>query len=101
MRMGVVFASKINCQKAYDSVEWPFLWWTMLASGTRIWAVACYLHEISLFTFTYVLQTVPPSRPTRRQRGLLQGCPLSPVLFNQVLQRVLVKCWKATSWCPV
>jgi hypothetical protein len=87
-------AAKLDCNKAYDSVEWPAIWTALILGGTLVWAAAAYMREVARSSFTYTLKGCGISRTIRRQRGLLQGCPLSPQSFNHVLQQVLRRCVK-------
>ena len=74
---------KVDFEKAYDSVEWSFLDWVMDKMGFgekwRKWIMGC-VSTTSIF----MLVNGSPSRQFRISRGLRQGCPLSPFLFNLV-----------------
>ncbi|KAL4360722.1 hypothetical protein GQ457_04G018500 [Hibiscus cannabinus] len=79
----VVF--KADFQKAYDTVEWSFLDLMMHKFGFgkkwRDWIMAC----VSTASISVLVNGTPTKR-FRISRGLRQGCPLSPMLFNLVAE---------------
>ncbi|XP_042488561.1 uncharacterized protein LOC122068744 [Macadamia integrifolia] len=79
------FAAKLDLRKVYDSVQWSFLF-TLLnrlnfPSQFINWVVPCITNP-SYVIFLNGAQ----SHPFYANRGLRQGCPMSPFLFNIVLQ---------------
>ncbi|KAL4271167.1 hypothetical protein GQ457_13G010790 [Hibiscus cannabinus] len=76
-------ALKIDFKKAYDSVDWNFLLKIMEAMGFgerwRRWVLCC----ISTVSISVLVNGSPTER-FNISRGLRQGCPLSPLLFNLV-----------------
>ncbi|GMJ14282.1 hypothetical protein HRI_005097400 [Hibiscus trionum] len=88
-RPGIVF--KADFRKAYDTVDWHFLLFSikMMGFGEKwlSWIQFC----ISSANISILVNGLPtPSFSI--QRGLRQGCPLSPILFNivaEVLSEVL------------
>ncbi|KAL4347618.1 hypothetical protein GQ457_17G007830 [Hibiscus cannabinus] len=80
-RAAVVF--KADFSKAYDMVDWKFLELIMEKMGFgkrwRKWIRLC----ISTPSISVLVNGVP-SKKFNIKRGLRQGCPLSPLLFNLV-----------------
>ncbi|KAL4296842.1 hypothetical protein GQ457_12G018520 [Hibiscus cannabinus] len=78
---GVVF--KVDFNKAYDTVDWGFLLLILeklgFGSVWRQWILKCISSA-----FISVLINGTPTSPFAIRRGLRQGCPLSPLLFNIV-----------------
>ncbi|KAL4320202.1 hypothetical protein GQ457_18G015870 [Hibiscus cannabinus] len=80
---GVIF--KADFYKAYDTVDWGFLLFILkkLGFGSRWcqWIYSC----ISSASVS-ILVNGSPTVPFAIGRGLRQGCPLSPLLFNLVAE---------------
>ncbi|EOY07997.1 Uncharacterized protein TCM_022315 [Theobroma cacao] len=77
------FLLKVDFKKAYDSVDWTFLQLVMRNIGFgerwRKWVMGCVSNaKVS------VLVNGVATEPFKMSRGLRQGCPLSPFLFNIV-----------------
>ncbi|KAE8660741.1 hypothetical protein F3Y22_tig00116951pilonHSYRG00750 [Hibiscus syriacus] len=76
---GVVF--KVDFRRAYDTVEWPILFRAMkeMGFGNRwsSWITQC-LSTASIS----ILVNGSPSEEFAMEKGLRQGCSLSPLLFN-------------------
>ncbi|XP_043719432.1 uncharacterized protein LOC122667249 [Telopea speciosissima] len=79
------FAAKLDIRKAFDSVYWSFLFtlllWLNFPSNFIGWIVECVTNP----SFVVVING-GQSRVFSGNRGLRQGCPLSPALFSIVLQ---------------
>lgn len=80
---GMVF--KIDFKKAYDSVEWNFLWFVMSKMGFRDrwseWFKRCVsCARVSIFL------NGSAGKEFKMERGLKQGCLLSPLLSNLVAE---------------
>lgn len=74
---------KLDFEKAYDSVSWPFLRSVLLARGFD----GAYVHRIMQLVgggHTAVSINGKPSSYFPNGRGLRQGDPISPLLFNFV-----------------
>lgn len=86
-------AVKTDISKAYDRVEWPFLWKAMRVVGfSEVW---CERVMACVNSAQYqVLINGTPYRDIRPSRGLRHGDPLSPYLFvicTEILVQMLSK----------
>lgn len=79
---------KINLQKAYDFVEWPYLEQMLLALGfpnlfTK-WVVLC------VKTVSYaIIVNKTASQHFAANKGLRQGDPISPLLFTIAMKYLI------------
>ncbi|KAL4295459.1 hypothetical protein GQ457_12G031020 [Hibiscus cannabinus] len=89
---GVAF--KIDFKKAYDSVDWNFLLRIMKGMGFgvrwRRWIHRC----VSTASISVLVNGAPTDRFSI-SKGLRQGCPLSPLLFNLVGEALSLMLYKA------
>lgn len=77
----------LDIEKAFDTVEWPFLWETLRRMGFPLrfisWLQVIYRCPISSIRLGSRLST-----PFQLFRGTRQGCPLSPALFALAIEPV-------------
>eukprot|EP00253_Pinus_taeda_P021713 PITA_21713 len=75
---------KIDLKKAFDCVDWGFLRILLAKIGLRTkgieWVMAC----VENVHFSLIINGIPSSF-FKSERGLRQGCPLSPLLFILVM----------------
>ncbi|KAL4282916.1 hypothetical protein GQ457_16G008630 [Hibiscus cannabinus] len=91
---GVIF--KADFRKAYDTIDWGFL--LVIVKKLGFGSVWCQWISTCLFTlYISVLVNGSPTPPFAIGRGLRQGCPLLPMLFNIVAEALSALLRKATS----
>lgn len=87
---------KLDFHKAFDNVSWSFLHWTLDKMGFptlwRDWIKACTMNVAAS-----ILVNGAPSVPFKLHRGLRQGDPLSPFLFDLVVETLSLLIQKASS----
>jgi hypothetical protein len=78
---------KIDLKKAFDSIDWSYLRLILLSAGFgenfTNWILAC----VTSANFA-VLINGEASRFFNCERGLRQGCPLSPYLFILIMENL-------------
>lgn len=82
----------VDLEKAYDSVPRLKLWQALHSLGLNPQLIKL-LKELYNDNITYVKVGSTLSQPIVPTKGLRQGCPLSPMLFNLYLE-VALKDWK-------
>eukprot|EP00253_Pinus_taeda_P014556 PITA_14556 len=87
---------KIDLTKAYDCVDWGLLRILLVKIGLRRngieWIMAC----VENINFSVIINGTP-SPFFKAERGLRQGCPLSPLLFILVMNTLSIHLNKAAS----
>ena len=75
------FLWKVDFSKAYDSIDWRFLWNVLRRRGfpeTWLrWVKQC----VTTVSFVILVNGRPQGGWIHPQRGIRQGCPLAPLLF--------------------
>ena len=86
---------KLDFHKAFDSVAWSFLEWTLTQMGFPelwiSWIMACVSSAAAS-----ILINGSPTIPFKLHRGLRQGDPLSPFLFDLIVETLNNVIEKAT-----
>lgn len=77
---------KVDLEKAYDTISWNFLEETLVLIGLPDKLRSIIMDCVSSVTMR-VLWNDEPTNSFRMQRGIRQGCPLSPYLFVLCLER--------------
>ena len=92
--MGVIF--KIDFEKAYDKVKWSFLQQTLRMKGfSPEW---CALVNSFVFGGSVAIKVNDDTgKYFQTKKGLRQGDPLSPILFNIVVDMLAILIERAES----
>ena len=75
------FVWKMDFAKAYDSLDWRFLWNVLKRRGfPKVWTN--WMKQcVCTTTFVVLVNGRPQGGRIHQQRGIRQGCPLAPLLF--------------------
>ncbi|KAL4291067.1 hypothetical protein GQ457_14G002890 [Hibiscus cannabinus] len=99
LRLGEILGTINNSPPAlaYDTIDWGFLMVILKKMGFGLrW---CQWISMCISTaYISVLVNGSPTAPFAISRGLRQGCPLSPMLFNLVAEALSAILKKATSY---
>ena len=75
------FMWKVDFAKAYDSIDWHFLWNVLRRRGFPETWVRWVKQCVTTSTFSVLVNGRPQGGWIHPQRGIRQGCPLAPLLF--------------------
>lgn len=75
---------KIDLTKAYDCVDWGFLRILLAKIGLRSQCINLIMACVENVKYVVIINGIP-STFFKAERGLRQGCPLSPLLFILVM----------------
>ena len=84
------FMWKVDFTKAYDSIDWRFLWNVLRRRRfPEMWV--CWVKQfITTSTFVFLVNSWPQGGWIHPQRGMQQGCPLAPLLFILAVDALVV-----------
>jgi len=71
---------KIDLQKDFDCLDWGFIECLLEKIGLRACAIRWIMACVENVNYAVIINGIP-SRFFQAERGLRQGCPLSPLLF--------------------
>ena len=83
-----VHACFIDYSNAFDCVDFELMWRTGLYFGIPNYLVEC-LKDLYQNQTAEVETAVGRTGPLSVQRGVRQGCPLSPMLFNLYIELIM------------
>ena len=75
------FMWKVDFAKAYDSLDWRFLWSSLRKRGFPEEWIRWVRRCVTAHSFAVLVNGRPEGGWIRPQRGIRQGCPLAPLLF--------------------
>ena len=75
------FMWKVDFAKAYDSLDWQFLWAVLRKRGFPEEWVRWMKRCVTSQSFSVLVNERPTGGWIRPQRGIRQGCSLAPMLF--------------------
>ena len=81
---------KVDFSKAYDTLDWQFLWNVLRRQGFPETWVRWVKQCVTTLTFAVLVQGRPQGSWIHPQRGIRQGCPLAPLLFILVADALAV-----------
>ena len=77
-----MFLLFLDTKKAFDSIDHNFIFLTLEKIGLPLWfinSIKGLLHNV--IVFPAIARSTDPKHGIKIERGVKQGCPLSPILF--------------------
>lgn len=84
-----IFIAFIDYVKAFDLLEHEYIWESLIEQGVDLIYIRILKNIYDNSTAAIFIETIGPFFNTKR--GVKQGDPLSPKLFNAVLERIFQK----------
>jgi hypothetical protein len=76
---------KLDLMKAHDLINWDFLTLILHKAGSSLATIRWIMSCVSSVSYVVIING-EPSTFFQRDKGLRQGCPLSPLLFIMVME---------------
>ncbi|KAH1097426.1 hypothetical protein J1N35_014347 [Gossypium stocksii] len=96
-------AIKLDLEKAYDRVSWEFIDASLIAVGIPTFLRKVIMSAIFLSAMQILWNGVPTHK-FKPDRGIRQGCPLSPYLFMLCMDwlgQIIRKEMEIGNWDPI
>ena len=84
------FMWKLDFMKAYDSIDWRFIWRVLRRHGLMETLVRWVKQCVCTNTFVVLVNGRPRGGWIHPQRGIWQSCPLAPLLFILAAETLVV-----------
>jgi hypothetical protein len=90
------FMLKIDLAKAFDRLEWDFIVTALTRKGLHKHFINLVYSCVSSPSFSVIINGQPYAK-FKSQRGIRQGCPLSPYLFVTSINELSIALQEAMS----